>query len=89
MTVAGPDGAVSVSDTEAELLKRLILAPENRLEKDVIAEILCIDNDARPGTLEVRIVRLRKKLVSAGAKGKTINVVRGWGYQLTATIEMS
>jgi DNA-binding response OmpR family regulator len=88
MTVSGPDGVVNISDTDAELLKKFILAPDNRLEKEVIAETLCVDDDAKPGTLEVRIVRLRKKLVSAGAKGKTINVVRGWGYQLATTIVM-
>lgn len=89
MTVSGPDGKANLSDTEAELLKAFIEAPENRLEKDVISEILSISNHAKSGTLEVRIVRLRKKLVSVGARGKCINVVRGWGYQLAADIFMA
>lgn len=88
MTVSGPDGIVSISDTDAELLKTFILAPENRLEKDVITKILCIDVNARSGTLEVRIVRLRKKLMAAGVKGRPINAIRGWGYQLATTIVM-
>lgn len=85
-TVSGPDGKVYLSDAEAELLRTLIQAPENRLERDVIAEILSISDHAKPGTLEVRIVRLRKKLASVGVRGKCINVVRGWGYHLTANI---
>lgn len=89
MTVTGPEGEVSISDTEAELLKRFILAPDNRLEKEVISEFLGIDDEAKSGTLEVRIVRLRKKLAAAGVQGKTINVVRGWGYQLAAKIKLS
>jgi DNA-binding response OmpR family regulator len=88
MKIFGPDGEVNVSGAEAELLKMLILAPENRLEKDVISKILCIGDDAKPGTLEVRIVRLRKKLDFVGAGGKSINVIRGWGYQLTTKISL-
>lgn len=89
MTVSGPKGRVNVSNTEAELLKMLLLAPDNRLHKDVISEILCLDQKAKPGTLEVRIVRLRKKLALAGTEGNSINVVRGWGYQLTTKIVMA
>lgn len=89
MTVTGPKGEMSISDTEAELLKRFILAPDNRLEKEAISELLGIDDDAKPGTLEVRIVRLRKKLAAAGVQGKTINVIRGWGYLLAAKIGLS
>jgi DNA-binding response OmpR family regulator len=32
--------------------------------------------------LEVQLVRLRKKLVRAGATSPTIKVIRGYGYQL-------
>lgn len=89
MIVTGPEGEVSVSDAEAELLKGFIFATDNRLEKEVISEFLGIDDEAKPGTLEVRIVRLRKKLAAAGVQGKTINVVRGWGYQLAVIIKLS
>jgi DNA-binding response OmpR family regulator len=89
MTLTGPAGKVALSDTEAELLKQFILAAENRLERNVIGKVLGIDDDAKSGTLEVRIVRLRKKLAAAGFRGKTINVVRSWGYQLAVKIELS
>lgn len=89
MTISGPDGDVTVSNAEGALLKEFILAPENRLAKNEIAQILCISDDAKSGTLEVRIVRLRKKLALVGANGKIINAVRGWGYQLAATIVLA
>jgi len=39
-------------------------------------------------SLEVRIVRLRKKLVEAGAPATCIEAVRGHGYQLCIELRL-
>lgn len=39
-------------------------------------------------TLEVRIVRLRKKLAEVGVEGKSIRAIRGEGYQLLQRIKV-
>jgi DNA-binding response OmpR family regulator len=38
--------------------------------------------------LEVRVVRLRKKLNDAGIDGKVIRAIRGEGYQLLSRIKI-
>jgi DNA-binding response OmpR family regulator len=39
-------------------------------------------------TLEVRIARLRKKLIDAGAPGDCLKAIRNEGYQLCAPLHI-
>jgi two-component system phosphate regulon response regulator OmpR len=45
-------------------------------------------NENSKATLEVRVVRLRKKLAEAGIEGKAIRAIRGEGYQLLSRIKI-
>lgn len=74
---------VSMSPAETAILVAFARAPGQRLAYWQIAETLGLDLQTyAKASLEVRIVRLRKKLVEAGAAATCIEAVRGHGYQL-------
>lgn len=74
---------VSMSSAEVAILVTFARAPGQRLAYWQIAETLGLDLQTyAKASLEVRIVRLRKKLVEAGAPATCIEAVRSHGYQL-------
>ncbi|MCZ8151465.1 MAG: response regulator transcription factor [Rhodobacteraceae bacterium] len=86
MTLSGPSGTVKLTSGEASLLESFVQAPGNRL----VTEGQAADADATSkATLGVKIVRLRKKLVAAGAVGQPINAIRNLGYQLSVSVDLS
>jgi len=79
----GPQDGVGLSAHEAAMLSVLARAPDHRLESWQLIELSGkAEADFSKRTLEVRIVRLRKKLMQAGAVDQPIKAVRGQGYQL-------
>jgi len=83
LVVRGPAGDVALSAADCAILSGLARARGRRLESWQIAELLRRDLDTfSKAALEVQILRLRKKLVRAGAEGSSIKAVRGTGYQL-------
>ena len=90
LQLRGPLAAVDISDPECSLLIAFSKAGEHRLESWQMMELSGKDPDAlSKSTLEVQIVRLRKKLEQAGAASPTIKVIRGTGYQLCVPIVIS
>ena len=80
---------VLLTASETAMLVALSRAPGHRLAYWQIAETLGLDlQDYPKASLEVRIVRLRKKLVSAGADTNCIEAVRGHGYQLCLQVQL-
>lgn len=80
---------VPLSPAETAMLASLSRAPGQRLAYWQIAETLGLDLQNYPkASLEVRIVRLRKKLVEAGAEANCIEAVRGHGYQLCVAVQV-
>ena len=80
---------VPLSPAETAMLAALSRAPGQRLAYWQIAETLGLDLQNYPkASLEVRIVRLRKKLVEAGAEANCIEAVRGHGYQLCVAVQV-
>jgi len=83
MQLQGPEASVNVSDAECLLLSAFAQSVEQRLSTEQMVAIV-----ARGGTviskttLEVQLVRLRKKLEQAGATAPNIKSIRGLGYQL-------
>lgn len=74
---------VDITGTECELLQAFATAPGQRVDTGHMLGLggnpeIRLDKRA----LEVRIVRLRKKLEKAGARTPTIKAIRGSGYQL-------
>ncbi len=84
MTVGHNGGpAVKLTASECAMLATIARAPGQRVLYWQIAEALGMDlqHYAKP-SLEVRIVRLRKKLLEAGSGPNPIEAVRNQGYQL-------
>lgn len=80
---------VRMSASETAMLVAFSRAPGQRVAYWQIAETLGLNLDNYPkASLEVRIVRLRKKLVEAGAESSCIEAVRGHGYQLCMAIQV-
>lgn len=86
LTLTGPAGVVPLSASECALLAGFAHAPGNRLETTCIARLAGGDGDMSKAAVEVRIVRLRKKVQAAGAPGQPFKAVRHWGYQLAVRI---
>jgi len=86
----GPQDGVSLSAHEAAMLSVLARAPGHRLESWQLIELSGkAEVDFNKRTLEVQIVRLRKKLMQAGAINQPIKAVRGQGYQLCIKVTVA
>lgn len=83
MTLSGPIETVALSAFEVELLTEFIRATHNRLSINQIANLNDRDGEINKAAIEVRIVRLRKKMKAAGATMQPIKVIRNHGYKLT------
>ncbi|MCV2875056.1 response regulator transcription factor [Rhodobacteraceae bacterium XHP0102] len=82
----GPS-TVQLSEKEATLMQKLILAGRRGLERFEIAEILGMDLDADLSkSIELRILRLRRKLNKVGLESSCIGTVRRYGYRLTIEV---
>lgn len=81
--------AVSLSAAEVAMLAAFSRAPSQRLAYWQLAEILGVNLETQSkASMEVRIVRLRKKLISAGAANTCIEAIRGEGYQLLEPLQV-
>lgn len=89
LTLTGPQGVVRLSSAEADMLMAFARAPASRLETWQLAHVLGLEmGGLNKASLEVRIVRLRKKLSEAGATGAVIESIRNVGYQLSVPIQI-
>lgn len=83
----GPVGQIDLQDNEARVLMAFARTPGQRLENWQLLEIMGQEALSK-GSLEVRIVRLRKKLQAAGAPQGAIKAIRLWGYQLCLPVDV-
>jgi DNA-binding response OmpR family regulator len=89
LLLSGPEGDVRLSSAEADMLTAFARAPGGRLETWQLAQILDLDmSNLNKASLEVRIVRLRKKLQDAGTTGVVIESIRNVGYQMCAPLQI-
>ena len=80
---------VQLSAAETAMLVSLSRAPGQRVAYWQIAETLGLDLQTyAKASLEVRVVRLRKKLVEAGAGPGCIESIRHHGYQLCIALQV-
>jgi DNA-binding response OmpR family regulator len=87
LELCGPLGMVRLSLSEALLLRAFAAQPDGRLEFERLANMFGLDTTALgKSSLQVRIVRLRKKLYQAGATGAVIEAIRNVGYQFFETL---
>jgi DNA-binding response OmpR family regulator len=89
LELCGPEGTVRLSLSEALLLRAFALEPEGRLGFERLAHIFGVTpTELGKSSLQVRIVRLRKKLYDTGAHGAVIEAIRNVGYQFFEPIEI-
>ncbi len=89
LQLSGPLGAVDVSKRESSILRAFSAAEEQLLDTAQIQLVVGKSSDEfSKATLEVQIVRLRKKLEAAGAATPTIKSVRSVGYQLCVPLAL-
>jgi DNA-binding response OmpR family regulator len=80
---------IALSASETSILVAFSRAPGQRIAYWQIAETLGLDLETyAKASLEVRIVRLRKKLVDAGAGSNCLEAIRGHGYQLCMAVQL-
>lgn len=84
LQLIGPNAFAHVSDMEQQILIAFAQASDHRIE---LAQMLQLNSkkgiEPSKATMEVQIVRLRKKLESIGAPAHSIKSIRGTGgYQL-------
>ncbi len=88
LTLNGAGGTVSITRDEALILAGLARAPGHMLEYWQLLELLEMDTSQPKSALEVRIVRLRKKIIEAGYQHPPIKSVRSKGYQLSLPLQI-
>lgn len=82
LDLIGPSGSVRVTASEATLLQAFAMSPDARLDFEQVAQCLGLNPaEAQKSTVQVRMVRLRKKLYAAGVEGAVIEAIRNVGYQ--------
>jgi DNA-binding response OmpR family regulator len=87
LRLTGPAAILELTPAEAALIEAMALAPRHRLGLVRIADVLGQPFEAlNKASLEVRVVRLRRKLANAGAGLPAIKAVRGHGYQLCVAV---
>lgn len=82
MELSGPAGTARMSQAEMVLLAAFSRAVHQTLEHWQVASHLEHGNELSKDSLEVRIGRLRKKLITCGASAPAIQSLRGMGYHL-------
>lgn len=86
--IAGPLGRTELSDSESLILASLARAPGQRLDMEQLQVLLQIDGSVfNKSAFEVRMVRLRKKLMGVGAERSCLRSIRMVGYQLGITLQ--
>jgi DNA-binding response OmpR family regulator len=80
---------VSLSKIDLDILLALLQADQQRLDfESLLNQVSSNTSNTPKATLEVQIVRLRKKMAEAGAEGVTIKALYKYGYQLVQGIDV-
>ena len=89
MLLNGPKGSVVISRSELQMLSAFASSAGQQLEYWQLMEALGQQpDDLRKATLEVKMVRLRKKLFEVGAEHRCIRSIRLFGYQLCVPLQI-
>ncbi|KPF91507.1 hypothetical protein IP81_11420 [Novosphingobium sp. AAP83] len=88
MDLAGPAKKVRLTQSEVVLLAAFSRAAQQTLEHWQVEAHLGNGGDLTKGNLEVRLGRLRKKLIACGAEAPAIKSIRGLGYRLCETVSI-
>jgi DNA-binding response OmpR family regulator len=83
-TITGPAGMIDLSKSEFDVLEVFLTRPNRVLTRSAIFEAIGFDDDADSSrALDLRIMRLRRKIESDPANPQFLRTVRGEGYVFT------
>jgi DNA-binding response OmpR family regulator len=86
--LASPDGRnVDLTNSEYALLVAFLRAPERVLSRDQLLESSRLHDDIFDRSIDVQILRLRRKIEESPNEPKLIKTERGAGYFLATTVE--
>lgn len=89
LLLSGTNLSMNVTDADATLLSALARAAGQRLAYWQLHEVLGQQpTEANKASLEVRMVRLRKKLTLTTGDDAALKAVRGHGYQLCIELQL-
>lgn len=90
LDLTGPAGTVRITATEATLLHAFAQSADARLDFSQVAQCMGIVlSEEQKSNIQVRMVRLRRKLHEAGAEGAVIESIRNVGYQFFEELRLS
>ncbi len=88
--LVGPEASVDLTSSEVKLLSALVRASGKPLARWEIAELLGVSDELpSDAMLEMRIARLRKRLIAAGAVHPVIKALHKQGYLLLCNVVLS
>jgi DNA-binding response OmpR family regulator len=90
LRLVGPNGDLDVSISDVMILSAFIRAPGQSLERWQISDIVSTTQDPHPSAsmIEMRIARVRKKLLMAGAVQPCMKAVHKVGYVLCCPVTL-
>lgn len=79
--LAGPDGQpVELAKSEWDVLGAFLSRPNRLLSRSMLAQAIGLDSDEDSRALDIRIMRLRKKIEADPANPRFLRTLRGEGY---------
>lgn len=88
LELTGPQGRVRLTAEEADILAAAAANPDGRVSIEEIRTALNRGEDLSKSAIEIKIVRLRKKISEAGIEDRAIASVRNQGYHLMVRCEL-
>jgi DNA-binding response OmpR family regulator len=89
LRLQGPVDTVELTTAEAAVLAGLMRSPHRSLDSFQISTLMGQAEDQyNKASIEIRLVRLRKKLITVGADPGCLQAQRGVGYQLCIAIDL-
>jgi two-component system OmpR family response regulator len=86
--LSSPDGRnVDLTNSEYALLVAFLRAPQRVLSRDQLLESSRLHDDIYDRSIDVQILRLRRKIEESANEPKLIKTERGAGYFLATTVE--
>lgn len=90
MTLMGPNDSVELSIHEARIIGAFARSRNSQLERWQIAELIGANIESiHRNNLDQRMVRLRRKLLVAGASAPAIRAMHKTGYSLSAVVRIT
>lgn len=90
MLLCGPKGQAQLTISEVKLLEAIARAPGQMLQSwQVAAQLGQSETLPSKASVEVRLSRIRKKMVDIGTQANALKAIKGYGYKLNVTVTVS